>query len=91
MPTYIIAFYTFFVVLVCINILLNTEMPSKALGYLLLVVSFPIVGVIIYLSVGLNYRKKRLYQKKLVIDQLKYPKLEEEVQILSLNSLHEIE
>lgn len=43
MLTYIIVFCTLFVILACINILLNTEMPSKALRYLL-VVSFPIVG-----------------------------------------------
>lgn len=43
MLTYIIVFCTLFVILACINILLNTVMPSKALRYLL-VVLFPIVG-----------------------------------------------
>ena len=65
MPAYIIVLYAIFVVIVCINILMNSETPSKALGYLLLVISFPIGGVLIYLSVGLNYRKKELYRKKL--------------------------
>lgn len=87
MPTYILVLYTFFVVIVCINILVNTDMPSKALGYLLLVISFPIVGVIIYLSFGLNYRKKELYRKKLEIDELEYPKLEEEATALSKETI----
>ncbi len=87
MPAYIIVLYAIFVVIVCINILMNSETPSKALGYLLLVISFPIGGVLIYLSVGLNYRKKELYRKKLKIDELEYPKLEEEATALSLETL----
>ena len=77
MNTYILILYTLIVALVCINILVKSETPSKALGYLLLVISFPIAGIIIYLSVGLNYRKKELYHKKLVIDEIEFPKLEE--------------
>ena len=87
MNTYLVILYTFFVVLVCINILVNTETPSKALGYLLLVISFPVIGIIIYLSVGLNYRKKELYRKKLKIDELEYPKFEKQADALSRATL----
>lgn len=87
MNTYLLVLYILVIFAVCINILVNTETPSKALGYLLLVVSFPIVGVIIYLSVGLNYRKKELYRKKLEIDELEYPKLEKQAVMLSRETL----
>ena len=66
---------------------MNSETPSKALGYLLLVISFPVGGDLIYMSVGLNYRKKELYRKKLKIDEKEYPKLEEEAIALSLETL----
>lgn len=66
---------------------MNSDTPSKALGYLLLVISFPVGGVLIYMSVGLNYRKKELYRKKLKIDEKEYPKLEEEAIALSLETL----
>ena len=89
MPTYIIILYALVVAIVCINILMNSDTPSKALGYLLIVISFPIVGIIIYLSVGLNYRKKELYRKKLKIDEQEYPKLEDEATALSHNTLSE--
>ncbi len=87
MPTYILIPYILFIIIVCINIILNAETPSKALGYLLLVISFPVGGVIVYLSVGLNYRKKELYRKKLKIDELEYPKLEEEAAARSLETI----
>lgn len=64
---------------------MNSETPSKALGYLLLVISFPVGGVLIYMSVGLNYRKKELYRKKLKIDEKEYPKLEEEEEAIALS------
>lgn len=87
MSTYILALYTLVVIIVCVNIVLHTESPSKAQVYLLLVISFPVGGIIIYLSIGLNYRKKELYRKKLEIDELEYPKLKEEVTALSLETL----
>lgn len=79
MGTYIIIIYAAIVMVVCIAILFYTETPSKALGYLLLVISFPIGGIILYFSVGLNYRKRELYRKKLEIDELEFPKLEQKV------------
>ena len=89
MPVYILALYILVVIIVCLSILVNTETPSKALGYLLLVISFPIFGIILYLSVGLNYRKRILYQKKLEIDELEYPKLAQLAASLSRETLLE--
>ena len=85
MPTFILVLYILIIIAVCVNILVKTETPSTALGYLLLVISFPVIGVIIYLSVGLNYRKKELYRKKLEVDELEYPKLE----MQAMNHSHE--
>ena len=87
MPTYIYILYILVVFIVCINILVNTETPSKALGYLLLVISFPVFGIILYFSVGLNYRKRELYHKKLEIDNQEFPKLEQRAATLSYNTL----
>ena len=87
MPTYIYILYNLVVFIVCINILINTETPSKALSYLLLVISFPVFGIILYFSVGLNYRKRELYHKKLEIDNQEFPKLEQRAAILSYNTL----
>ena len=87
MPIYIVIIYFAVLGIVCLNILLKTETPSKALGYLLLVISFPIVGIILYFSVGLNYRKKRLYRKKLRIDESEFPKLEHQATLLSQQAL----
>ncbi len=87
MPTVFSVLYLLIVFGVCIIILVNTETPSKALGYILLVISFPVLGIIIYLSVGLNHRKKELYRKKLEIDNHEFPKLEYRAAALSNETL----
>ena len=87
MTTFFLVLYILIVFGVCISILVNTETPSKALGYLLLVISFPVFGIILYFSVGLNYRKKELYRKKLEIDNLEFPKLEYRAATLSNETL----
>lgn len=56
-----------------------SETPSKSLAYLLLVIMFPVIGIFFYLSVGFNYRKRKLYRKKLEIDEHTYPELETKV------------
>jgi cardiolipin synthase A/B len=42
----------------------------------MLVITLPFAGIIFYFSVGINYRKNKLYQKKLRIDKEAFPDLE---------------
>ena len=46
-----------------IRILLDTHSTSKALGYILLVVVLPLIGIITYFSFGINYRHKKSNKK----------------------------
>lgn len=73
---YLIVLYVLIVVAFSIRIITHTDTPSKGLAYLLLIISFPLIGIILYLSVGFNYRKRKLYQKKMEIDEASFPILE---------------
>ena len=44
------------VIFTIIRILLDTHSTPKTLGYLLIVILFPIIGVLFYFSFGINYR-----------------------------------
>ncbi len=76
MTAFLVILYFLILIAVCLRIIINTSTPSKGLAYLLLVISFPFIGIIFYLSVGLNYRKRKLYKKKIDIDEKAYPELE---------------
>jgi cardiolipin synthase len=60
--------YVIILVLVCLRIIYDTTSTHKTLAYLLLVVFIPIAGILFYFSFGINYRKRRVYSKKLVAD-----------------------
>ena len=62
--------YVLLLVAVVLRILQDTQSSSKAAAYLLLVLLVPVAGIILYLAVGLNYRKKSLYDKKLLLDKV---------------------
>lgn len=51
------------------RILFDTNSSTKALAYILLVITVPVVGIIIYFSFGINYRKHKIYDKQLRIDK----------------------
>ena len=61
--------YILFLTGVCLRIIYDTQSVTKTLAYLLLVIFLPIIGVFIYFSFGINYRKNKLYSKKIVQDQ----------------------
>ena len=61
--------YILFLSSVCLRIIYDTQSVTKTLAYLLLVIFLPIIGVFIYFSFGINYRKNKLYSKKIVQDQ----------------------
>ena len=61
--------YVIFIIGVMLRIIYDTQSVTKTLAYLLLVIFLPIIGVFIYFSFGINYRKNKLYSKKIIQDQ----------------------
>lgn len=62
---YALLIYSLFILIICVQIIYNTTSASKTLGYLVLIVFLPLFGVILYLCLGVNYRNKAMYNKKL--------------------------
>lgn len=60
--------YVILVVLVCLRVIYDTTSTNKTLAYLLLVIFIPVLGMLFYFSFGINYRKRRVYTKKLIQD-----------------------
>lgn len=60
--------YVLIVLAVCLRIIWDTRSVSKTLAYLLLVVFVPVFGIFFYFSFGINYRKRKIYTKKLLAD-----------------------
>ncbi|HEX8038784.1 MAG TPA: cardiolipin synthase [Chryseosolibacter sp.] len=63
-------FYIIVLVVVCLRIIYDTTSTNKTLAYLLLVIFVPILGILFYFSFGINYRKRRVYSKKLIEDDV---------------------
>ncbi len=66
-PVLIIGYYAL-VIFAVIKILLENKNPLKTHSYLLLLVLVPIVGLVIYILFGQDYRKHKFYSRKKAID-----------------------
>lgn len=73
--------YFLFLLGVSLRVIWDTDSVSKTLAYLLLIIFVPILGVIFYFSFGINYRKQKLYSKKLEIDAFYQQKLEQKISL----------
>lgn len=62
--------YVVFIIAVCLRILFDTGSTTKATAYILLVIFIPLIGIFIYFSFGINYRKRKLYSKNLFSEEL---------------------
>lgn len=58
-----------------LRVLYDTRSGVKALAYILLIVLVPIIGILFYFSFGINYRKRKLYSKKIVEDEALHQKI----------------
>lgn len=61
--------YIFVIIAVLLRVIYDTQSVTKTLAYLLLVIFLPLIGIFIYFSFGINYRKNKLYSKKIVQDK----------------------
>jgi cardiolipin synthase len=71
--------YTIVLVFVCLRIIYDTRSASKTFAYLLLSLFVPVGGIIFYFMFGINFRKRILYSKKLVIDKNRLNELSEKI------------
>lgn len=61
--------YLLLMIMVCVRIIFDTRSVSKTLAYLLFVFFVPVIGIIFYFSFGINYRKRKMYSRKLQVDE----------------------
>ena len=65
----LLAIYYVIVIIFFFRILLENKNPLKTQSYLLLMVLLPIIGMMIYLFFGVNFRRQKLYSRKGFTDQ----------------------
>lgn len=71
--------YVIILVIVCLRIIYDTRSNVKTLSYVLAVIFLPVIGIILYFSFGINYRKRKMYSKKIFEDDDLAKKLQEEI------------
>jgi cardiolipin synthase len=71
--------YVLAIIATCLRIIYDTRSTTKTLAYLMLTVFLPILGSIIYFCVGTNYRKRKLYSKKIVEDEQMQLRIREQI------------
>lgn len=57
--------YILIIVTVSLRIIYDTRSVNKTVSYLLMIIFLPILGILIYLTFGVNYRNRKIYSKKL--------------------------
>lgn len=82
--------YVMFIIGVMLRIIYDTQSVTKTLAYLLLVIFLPLIGVFIYFAFGINYRKNKLYNKKIVQDHKQEELVLEKLHSYNLKNLEEI-
>jgi cardiolipin synthase len=60
--------YILVIISVCLHIIYNTPSTTKTLAYVLVVIFLPVIGIGIHFMFGANYRKNKLYSKKIAND-----------------------
>jgi len=83
----IIAIYLIFIVAVCLRIVFETRNTTKTIAYLLLCIFLPIAGTVIYFIFGVNFWKKKRFDKKSVEDKKMLDSLEREWDIPQFGDL----
>lgn len=80
--------YVVLLFIVILRVLYDTRSSTKALAYILFILFVPVLGMIFYFSFGINYRKRKLYSKKLVTNEKLRLRLNDEFKKKSLALLN---
>jgi len=79
--------YTVILVLICLRIIYETRSTNKTLAYLLFCIFIPVIGIVFYLVFGINYWRKKLYDKKKSQDENILEQLKKDISLYTEESL----
>src|SRR5258706_11345149 len=68
-----------FLIAVCLRIVYDTNSTVKTLAYLLFAIFIPFIGIFFYFSFGINYRKRKLYSKKIIEDNQLWNRIKQDI------------
>ncbi|SMO40485.1 cardiolipin synthase [Saccharicrinis carchari] len=67
--------YLITILVVVFRVLYDTRSGVKALAYILLIILVPFLGMFFYFFFGINYRKRKLYSRKIVEDEILHQRI----------------
>ena len=71
--------YVLLTIIVCLRIVYDTRTTTKTLAYLLLTIFLPVVGMIVYFTVGTNLRLRSMYSKKFTSNETLAMRIDEHI------------
>lgn len=88
-PTISLVFIILLSIFTIVRIIMDTTNTAKTMAYILLVFLFPIGGAIIYFAFGINYRRRKMFTKKIIANEALFGKIEEHLTEVSLDTMKE--
>lgn len=70
--------YLFSMIALSVSIMLENRNPSATIAYLLTLIFLPILGLVIYLIFGQNFRKRRIFSRKIKKDHTRLKEWEDQ-------------
>jgi cardiolipin synthase len=81
--------YAAILVVICLRIIYDTRSTTKTMAYLLFCIFVPVVGIVFYFVFGINYWRKKLYDKKMSRDEKILAQLKNDVRLYTEESLEQ--
>ncbi len=79
--------YILVVIFVCLRVVYETRSATKTMAYLMLCIFVPVGGIIFYILFGINYWRRKLYDKKSGEDKKMLDKLKREMSAFAAESI----
>ena len=81
--------YVAILIIICLRIIYDTRSTTKTMAYLLFCIFIPVAGIIFYLVFGVNYWRKKLYNKKMSQDEKILAQLKKDISLYTEESLEQ--
>jgi cardiolipin synthase len=79
--------YILIVFFVCLRVIYDTRSATKTMAYLMLCIFVPVGGVIFYILFGINYWRRKMYDKKCGENKKMLEKLKREMAVFAAESI----